>query len=34
MLERLWFWLFRRKDCSHMCMICEYYEHCKEDLGK
>ena len=33
MMQRLIYWLFvRGKQCRHFCVICEYYEICKESV--
>lgn len=24
-------WMFKVKDCRHICMFCEYYEMCRND---
>lgn len=29
-IERLT-WMFKVRDCRHICMFCEYYETCKND---
>ena len=35
MLERF-LWMFKVKDCRHVCLFCEYYSMCKreEETGK
>lgn len=29
-LERL-SWMFKVKDCRHVCLLCEYYDMCRAD---
>lgn len=29
-IERLT-WMFKVKDCRHICLFCEYYETCRND---
>ena len=29
-LERL-SWMFKVKDCRHVCLFCEYYDMCRAD---
>lgn len=31
-IERLT-WMFKVRDCRHVCLFCEYYETCRNDGG-
>lgn len=26
-------WMFKVNDCRHICLFCEYYEMCREELA-
>lgn len=26
-------WMFKVKDCRHVCLLCEYYDMCKQEIG-
>ena len=36
-MSRFWYWVVKtirsNKYCSKCCLICEYYEECKRDIG-
>lgn len=27
-------WMFKVKDCKHICLFCEYYERCKREVNE
>lgn len=34
MLQRIWFWIQKKKTCKCFCVTCRYYKQCKKDMER
>lgn len=33
MFKRIFFWMFKKNNCHHCCLLCKFYNICKKDAN-